>query len=52
MTADRDTLAAILTQYLASYRAMPHSELAARLESPRHEDQLDVTDGTALDGPQ
>ena len=50
MTADRDTLAAILKQHLASYRKMSHSELAARLESPRHEDHLDVIDGTAPDG--
>lgn len=50
MTADRHALALILAEHLASYRAMSHAELAARLESPRHEDHLDVTDGTAPDG--
>ena len=50
MTADLHTLTAILEEHLASYREMSHSELAARLESLRHEDHLDVTDGTAPDG--
>jgi len=50
MTADRDILAAILKEHLASYRVMQHSKLAARLESPRHEDHLDVIDGSAPDG--
>ena len=50
MIADGDALSAILTQHLAAYRAMSHSELAARLESPRHQDHLDVIDGNAPDG--
>ena len=48
MTADRDMLAAILKDHLATYRKMPHHELAARIESTRH--CLDVIDGTAPDG--
>lgn len=48
MTADRDTLAAILKEHLASYRNMPHHELAARIESPNH--GLDVIEGAASDG--
>jgi hypothetical protein len=48
MTADRDTLAAILKEHLASYRNMPHHELAARIESPNH--GLDVIEGAAPDG--
>ena len=50
MTADRDRLAAILAQHLETYRATPHSDLASRLESPRHPDQLAVVDGTTPDG--
>ncbi|MFN7842845.1 MAG: hypothetical protein ACK5YR_02165 [Pirellula sp.] len=48
MTADRDTLAVILKDHLASYRKIPHHELAARIESTRH--GLDVINGTAPDG--
>jgi hypothetical protein len=48
MTADRDTLAAILKEHLASYRNMPHHELAARIETPNH--GLDVIEGAAPDG--
>ena len=50
MTVDRDTLALILDEHLSSYRAMTYSDLAERLESPRHEDHLDVTDGSTPDG--
>ncbi|XZE33019.1 hypothetical protein SH501x_003791 [Pirellulaceae bacterium SH501] len=50
MTADREVLAEILTQHLASYRALRHSELAARLESQRHEDLNDVIEGATPDG--
>ena len=46
MTADRDKIAEILAQHLASYREMPHSELAA----PRLEDHLDVIDCITPDG--
>lgn len=48
MTAGLETLAAILKDHLASYRRMPHHELAARIESPSK--GLDVIDGTAPDG--
>ena len=50
MTDERDTLSAILSEHLATYRTMSHSELASRLESARHEDHLDVTDGITPDG--
>jgi hypothetical protein len=50
MTADVETLAAILAEHLSSYRKMSYSELAARLHSPRHSACLDVTDGTTPDG--
>jgi len=50
MAADQDTLSAILTQHLATYRKMSHSELATRLESPGDEDHLEVINGTAADG--
>jgi hypothetical protein len=48
MTADLETLAAILKDHLAIYRRMPHHELAARIESPLH--GLDVIDGTTPGG--
>jgi hypothetical protein len=48
MTADLETLAAILRDHLASYRRMPHHELAARIEPPLL--GLDVIDGTSPDG--
>jgi hypothetical protein len=50
MTADRDTLAAILAEHLSSYREISHTELAARLDSRRHSACLDVTAGTTPDG--
>jgi hypothetical protein len=50
MTADLDTLAAILKDHLALYRRMPHHELAARIDSPLH--GLDVIDGTTSGGTQ
>ena len=50
MTTDRGTLTAILAEHLSLYRAMSHCDLAARLDSPRHQDHLDVTDGTTPDG--
>jgi hypothetical protein len=50
MTTNRDTLAAILAEHLSSYRKKSHSELVARIESPRHSDRLDVTEGTTPDG--
>ncbi|WP_168567274.1 hypothetical protein [Crateriforma spongiae] len=50
MAAEPDILAAILAEHLSAYREMSHSELAARLELPRHEDHLDVTDGATPDG--
>ena len=48
MTADLETLAAILKDHLASYRRMPHHVLAARIESAHN--GLEVIDGTAPDG--
>ena len=48
MKADRETLAAVLINHLASYRNLPHHELAARIESPRG--GLEVIGGTAPDG--
>ena len=50
MTANHEVLAAIFAEHLATYREMSHSELASRLDSPSHEDHLDVIDGTAPDG--
>ena len=48
MTADLETFAAILRDHLASYRRMPHHELAARIGSPLH--GLDVIDSTTPGG--
>lgn len=48
MTANLETFAAILRDHLASYRRMPHHELAARIGSPLH--GLDVIDGTTQGG--
>ena len=48
MTADLETLAAILKDHLASFRRMPHHELAARINSPLR--GLDVMDGTTPGG--
>ena len=47
---DRDVLAAILAEHLSLYREMSHARLAARLESPSHQDCLDVVQGTTPDG--
>ncbi|QDT14953.1 hypothetical protein [Alienimonas californiensis] len=45
--ADQADLAAVLLQHLAIYRAMSHTQLAARLKSSQ---TLDVTDGVLPDG--
>ena len=48
MNADLEMLSAILKNHLASYRRMPHHELAALIEPPLL--GLDVIGGTTPDG--